>query len=166
MLVKVYTSPGHLDYLRHPLAWDDYPDMIVQGKGTGVFTTIRSIQFPKIDIDGNSIISMYITLTERALISSKVNSDVNDMFGVATRNVNLGITYGVTKVWPFAEIEDAVLFNGGLYYTSSDTLPPTRSPNSTPAPAVEDSSMAPSDISMNVRSSMLNITSTFRYVVF
>lgn len=161
--MKVYTSPGMLDYKRHPLAWQEYPDMYVNAKGADILSHIPRSQFPTIDITENSIMSFYITLTERMLISTKVNSDVDDPFGIASRNGDVGISYGVTKVWPFAEIQYATLFNGGFSYTENIvSLPPTNSPTKTPAPVIDDSSIAPSAFDLTVQTSLLNITSTFR----
>ena len=155
--VIIYTSPGELDYIRHPTAWDWHQNATVVGAGAGVRTIIpRGLFIPITITKEMPILSCYISLTERAMLTTEVTSaGAEDSLDIAFQNDDIAITYGFAKIWHFADIEGFSLFNGGFWFTR-DSLPPTHSPtvSSMPTASSQKPSMqftfTPSEISSNM----------------
>ena len=146
-----------MDYIRHPTAWDARSDVIVKGMGKGQGTVLPESAFDPVEITAaNPIMSFYVTMTSREMLSSLVGNSYggNDYeYSIAMQTNNLGITYGITKVWPFADMEFFSLVNSEfLYFVNYDEgqlieYAPTASP---------------SDLNIILDQNYLNITTDFQ----
>ena len=169
--VVIYTSPGKLDYLRHPTAWDWHQNVTVTGAGAGLPTVLSRAVFIPITITiDEPILSMYISLRERAMLTTEVELPQNFLeegMAIAFQSSDISMSFGLVKMWPFAEIESTCVANINFDFARG-SLPPTFSPtvssmpSVSPKPTPAGSSPAPSEFALTVQSTQLNITSTFQ----
>jgi len=160
MVLEVYTSPGLLDYKRHPTAWDRRADAIFTGRGEDELTPIPRDQFEVINILGGEVMSFYLTLSTREILTFISTTPDETNIAMAMQNGNVGISFGLAKRYWFEEIETGCVFSGTVKYTHSKSFPPTLSPTVSHSPII---SANPTEIFVgNVQSQLLNITATFQ----
>jgi len=160
MVLEIYTSPGLLDYKRHPTAWDRRADAIFTGRGEDEMTPIMRDQFEIISILGGEVMSFYLTLSTREILTFVTTTPDETNIAMAMQNGDVGISFGLAKRYWFEELETGCVFSGTVKYTHSISFPPTLSPTVSHSPII--SANPTEDIGINVQSQLLNITATFQ----